>query len=64
MSVINEKEKKAELVRRLAVVATDHSIDKFEHSFEFEDNNGVITKQDIIVTLLELPPILKVLKFR
>ena len=64
MSVINEKEKKAELVRRLAVVATDHSIDKFEHSFEFEDNNGVITKQDIIVTLLELPPILKGLKFR
>ena len=64
MSIVNVKEKTSKLVRKLAVVATDHSIDKFKHSFEFEDENGVIIKEDIIVTLLELPPILKGLKFR
>ncbi len=43
MSSTNDKKTESKLVRGLAVVATDHSIDKLEHSFEFKDNNGVIT---------------------
>ena len=65
MSITNETDTTSKLVRTLAVIGTDKSIDKYTHTFEFEDDDGnVTTKDEIIVAITELEPTLKGLKFR
>ena len=65
MSITNETDTTSKLVRTLAVIGTDKSIDKYTHTFKFKDEDGnVTTKDEIIVAITELEPTLKGLKFR
>ena len=59
MSTTNEKKK---LPNRLEVKFTNYSIDTFVPSFEFKDEGGKYTKDQLTVPLVEVGPTLKGLK--
>ena len=59
MSTANEKKK---LPNRLEVKFTNYSIDTFVPSFEFKDEGGTFTKDQLTVPLVEVGPTLKGLK--
>ena len=58
----NDK-KESKLTNKLEVRFTDFAIDNFDHSFEFEDEKGRFTKDQLTIPLVDLGPKLKGLKF-
>ena len=58
----NDK-KESKLMNKLEVRFTDFAIDNFDHSFEFEDEKGRFTKDQLTIPLVDLGPKLKGLKF-
>ena len=53
----------SKLVNKLEVKFTDYAIHNYNSSFEFKDDEGAYTKDQLTIRLLELGPTLKGLKY-